>query len=122
MIPAEPFISMSSKRVRKKKKVEIEVASPKKKKKGNTIKLQKRKKAIVLPNVEAVVSQHLSSTLNMNDNSSLSMILYRFVRELLKNAFKNHLKLKLSGSSTMTPVINIPVSVHSSELLSCCLC
>ena len=104
---------MSAKRLRKKKNVDIEVPSSKKKKKEKMIKISKRKEAIDLP---AVVSHQILSR-NMDCNSSLSIIFYRLVKELFKNAFKNHLKFKLSGSSSMTPVINIPVSVHSSELM-----
>ena len=122
--PTEPFTSVLSKRKRNEKKpVEIEIASKTKKVAQKTKQLLVKKKVLKKSNppinVQDVV-EVFSSLVECTSRSTeldtrISSMLHRMVNEVLKKAILAGLKMKISRSSTMTPVFRLPISVKSNE-------
>ena len=121
IIPSEPFVSISSKRKRKTKKVEEPADSTLSKNKKNNSKKKENKKK---EKKNTKTSQHIEEQVEMQSwcprtadiDTSATTMLHHMIQEMLRNTFlKSGLKIKVSGTATMTPVMHIPVSIRSNQ-------
>ena len=108
-------VHLKRKRSQKKKEEHPIVAKSKNRKESKNKKMKKKNGTPSHP-LETPVPIQFSCTRTTDVDPSSSMMLRNMVKDLLRNAFlKSGLKMKLSSSATMTPVIHLPVSVRSNE-------